>query len=550
MSAYSIPTFKPASRVGPTEVLLVANGDLRDSANKVCWPAQAAMEAKLAAAFAAEGMTLRRAHPHNPALQHGFIYNQRMGMNVFEQIHPDAPLVVAETVWQYSNHLLPGLNQHRGPILTVANWSGQWPGLVGILNLNGCLWKSGVTFSTLWSENFDDDFFVEGLREWLKEHRISRDWKHVHDLKLSELPPMEAELGFALARELKFHKAIIGVFDEGCMGMFNAIIEDYLLNPTGVYKERLSQSTLVAAMRDVSADEAQQVRRWLDAHGVQFRTGKDEETDLTDRQILEQCKMYIGAMRIADEFGCDAIGIQYQQGLKDMTPASDLVEGLLNNAERPPVFDRNGKELYARQPLPHFNEVDECSGLDAIVTNRVWKAMGLDPATTLHDVRWGEHYSADGIDDFVWLFQISGASPASHFVGGYQGAISERQPPMYFRLGGGTLKGICKPGPIVWSRIFVEGNQLHADMGLADVVSLPTDETERRWNSVTSQWPIMHVRLRGVTRNQFMARHHANHLNVAYAPNPLTAANALAAKAAMMAEMGIRVHLCGTTPWS
>jgi hypothetical protein len=88
MSAYSIPTFKPASRVGPTEVLLVANGDLRDSANKVCWPAQAAMEAKLAAAFAAEGMTLRRAHPHNPELQHGFIYNQRMGMNVFAQIHP------------------------------------------------------------------------------------------------------------------------------------------------------------------------------------------------------------------------------------------------------------------------------------------------------------------------------------------------------------------------------------------------------------------------------------------------------------------------------
>jgi hypothetical protein len=32
---------------------------------------------------------------------------------------------------------------------------------------------------------------------------------------------------------------------------------------------------------------------------------------------------------MADEYGCDAIGIQYQQGLRDMTPASDLVEGLL-----------------------------------------------------------------------------------------------------------------------------------------------------------------------------------------------------------------------------
>ena len=131
--------------------------------------------------------------------------------------------------------------------------------------------------------------------------------------------------------------------------------------------------------------------------------------------------MYIAALRIADEFGCDAIGIQYQQGLKDMAPASDLVEGLLNNVDRPPVFDAQGKELYAGEPLPHFNEVDECAGLDALVTNRVWSAMRLDPATTLHDVRWGEHYSGDGIDEFVWVLQISGAVPASHFVGGYRG---------------------------------------------------------------------------------------------------------------------------------
>jgi hypothetical protein len=550
MSSYVIPFVEPAPHIGPGEALLVANGDLRQSANKVCWPAQAEMEAKLTAAFAAEGVTLRRAHAYDPALEHGFIYNQRMGMNVFSMIHPDAPLVVAESVWQYSNHLLPGLNQHRGPILTVANWSGQWPGLVGMLNLNGSLCKAGVKFSSLWSENFEDPFFVRGLRRWLKRGSIEHDSSHVHDLTPSSLPRLETELGVALAHELRTHKAIMGVFDEGCMGMYNAIIEDCLLNPTGVYKERLSQSTLIAAMRQISDHEALEVRHWLDACGMRFSTGANEETDLTDQQILEQCRMYIAAVRIADEFGCDAIGIQYQQGLKDLAPASDLVEGLLNNAERPPVFDLGGRKLYPDQPLPHFNEVDECAGLDAIVTNRVWRAMRLDPATTLHDVRWGEHYSSDGIDDFIWLFQISGASPASHLVGGYRGAISERQPPMYFRLGGGTLKGICKPGPIVWSRVFVEGGQLHADMGLADVISLPAAETERRWKSVTPQWPIMHVRLRGITRNRFMARHRANHVNVAYAPDSDTAANAFAAKAAMMTEMGLQVHLCGSTPWS
>jgi len=258
--------------------------------------------------------------------------------------------------------------------------------------------------------------------------------------------------------------------------------------------------------------------------------------------------MYIAAVRIAHEFGCDAIGIQYQQGLKDMAPASDLAEGMLNNAERPPVFAEGSKEeLYAGGPLPHFNEVDECAGVDEMITNRCWKALGLDPSTTLHDLRWGEHYKGDGIDDFVWLLQISGAAPANHFAGGYAGAISERQPAMYFPLGGGSLKGVGKPGEIVWSRVFVEGGALHCDMGRGTVVSLPAAETERRWRETTPQWPIVHAVLHGVSQNQMMARHRANHVNVAYAPSAEAAGKALATKAAMLAELGIHVHLCGVT---
>jgi hypothetical protein len=545
MSSYRTPVLSEPRPIALGEILLVASGDLRQSANQICWPAQSAMEDQLTAAFAAEGFTLTRAHPYSESLGHGFIHGQRMGMDVFETIHPDAPVVVAEAVWQYSNHVLPGLQSHRGPILTIANWSGQWPGLVGMLNLNGSLTKAGVKFSTLWSKDFADHFFRNALRQWLKEGRIDHDLSHVRPFDAASVAAPERELGVELARQLAAQKAILGVFDEGCMGMYNAIIEDSLLNPTGIYKERLSQSALVAAMQQVTREEAQRVRSWLDERGVSFVTGPNEETDLTNRQVLEQCRMYIAATRIADDFGCDAIGIQYQQGLKDMAPASDLVEGLLNNSERPPVHSKDGRELYPGRPLPHFNEVDECAGVDALVTNRVWTAMGLDPATTLHDVRWGEQYAGDGVDEFVWLFQISGAAPASHFIGGYRGATSERQPPMYFRLGGGTLKGISKPGHVVWSRVFVEENALHVDIGRATAIELPAEETERRWKSVTPQWPIMHLLLHGISRDQFMARHRANHANVAYAPDAEMAGRALAAKAAMLAQMGLTVHLCG-----
>ena len=60
-----------------------------------------------------------------------------------------------------------------------------------------------------------------------------------------------------------------------------------------------------------------------------------------------------------------------------------------------------------------------------------------------------------------------------------------------------------------------------------------------------AQWPIMSAILHGMSRDQLMARHKASHIQVAYAPSEEMADKALAAKAAMRAEMGISVHLCG-----
>ncbi len=547
MAKYKIPSFSSPAPPAKSEAILVASGDLRLSANQVCWPAQRDMEEKLASALSKEGWNIRRGHPYDEKAKHGFIDSQRKGMEVFQSIHPDAPLIVAEAVWQYSHHVLSGLTTHRGPILTVANWSGQWPGLVGLLNLNGSLLKAGVRYSSIWSADFTDPFFLNGIRQWLQEGTIDHDRSHVREAEHFKIPDAEAQLDKALGRKLRTEKAIMGIFDEGCMGMFNAIIPDHLLHPTGIFKERLSQSSLFAAMQTVPENEAIAARKWLDERGMKFVTGSNPETDLTDDQILQQLKMYIACVRIAAEFGCDAVGIQYQQGLKDLTPASDLAEGLLNNVERPPVKDPlTGKELFPGQALPHFNEVDEGAGLDALVTNRVWCAMGLDPETTLHDVRWGDPYSGDGIDDYVWVFLISGGAPPKHFIGGYAGASSERQPPMYFRLGGGTCKGISKPGEIVWSRVYVVNDELHCDIGCGRSVELPQAETERRWKATTAQWPILHGVLYGITRDQMMARHPANHIQVVYAPSKEMAEKALAVKVAMMQEMGLKVHICGT----
>ena len=160
--------------------------------------------------------------------------------------------------------MLAGLRTHRGPILTVANFAGDWPGLVGLLGLNAGMTKMGKEYSTVWSVDFADDWFREGIKEWTETGRITHNASHVRDL----------------------------------------------------------------------------------------------------------------------------------------VPASDLAEGILNSTERPPVTSRDGaRVLHEGLAFPHFNEADEGVAVDALVTDRVWRAMGLVPDNTLHDVRWGEDY--DG--RFVWV---------------------------------------------------------------------------------------------------------------------------------------------------
>lgn len=410
MSTYTLPQPLDIPVAADGVVYAVANGDLRHSANVTCWPAQARLEEQLTAAVEALGWKVERGHPFRELSGHGFIDSQRAGIEIFRNIPRDAPLMVVEAAWQYSHHVLAGLRDHAGPVLLVANWSDKFPGLVGLLNLAGSLTKANIDYSTLWSLDFTDTWAPTQLETWLTKGTITHDLSHVRDLP--DLPDSEErELGRALAHQLKDEKAIIGVFDEGCMGMYNAVIDDEILNQLGIYKERLSQSALVAEMTHVTDSEAEIVRVWLENAGMTFYVGANEASDLTDAQLQSQFKMYIAALRIADDFGLDALGIQYQQGLKDTVPASDLAEGLLNNVERPPVYGRGGdRELYAGLALPHFNEVDECGAVDSLITNRIWTAMGLDPATTLHDIRWGEQYGAD----FVWVFEISGSVPASH----------------------------------------------------------------------------------------------------------------------------------------
>jgi len=108
-------------------------------------------------------------------------------------------------------------------------------------------------------------------------------------------------------------------------------------------------------------------------------------------------------------------------------------------------------ELFAGRAVTHFNEVDECAGVDGLITDRVWRDLGLDPSNTLHDVRWGASHEGR----FVWVLLNSGSCGAyafNHEPGTLRGAHSYRQPALYFPTPGGTFAGESLPGPMTWAR--------------------------------------------------------------------------------------------------
>ena len=224
-------------------------------------------------------------------------------------------------------------------------------------------------------------------------------------------------------------------------------------------------------------------------------------------------------MRIADDFGCATIGIQYQQGLKDLLPASDLVEGTLNNADRPPVKSRDGKRvLYEGEPLPHFNEVDECAGLDALMTYRVHKAMGQPVENTLHDLRWGDLDRSGTVDRLRLGLsdQRLGAAGAFHRRLGRRIAASGSRRCISASAAARSRASASRARSSGVANLHrgrrTENGSRPRRRGRAAAGRNPAP-----LEATTPQWPIMHAVTYGVSRDQMMARHKANHIQVAYA---------------------------------
>ena len=543
MITQTLPAAPEKISAGKNEILMITNADLRESANLACWPMQEKYEAKLQDMLGKLGYQMKRAHAVDHQRGHGFISSQRQGSDLFAQIDENAPLIVLLTAWQYSHHVAPSLVHHKGPILLLANFDGTWPGLVGMLCLAGSLTSLGKSYSRLWSENFDDELFVDGLKTWLHYGSLQHSLSYLHPVPATH-PVMATEagkLGRNVGEYVLRHKEIIGLFDTFCMGMINGVFPQQAMVNIGMPIESLSQSALLVEMAKVPDSLREACLQWYIDQGMDFRFGEDGSKELTREQVKEQCAMMIAMARFVQRFGLSAVGVQYQQGLKDSCAASDFAEGAIGSTARFPLPDEHGNIICDGQPIPCINEVDMGTAIPQTMLWRLLSSFSLPAETTLPDIRWGSEYNGT----FYWDLEISGAVPFEHLKGGIKGATGYRQPAMYFPYGGSTICGQGKAGRFIWARAHYEGTEVIMHIGTGRGVELPEEEFERRHRATCYEWPLLNAVLDGVGRDELMAGHQSNHLTIAYVDEPVlqTVFQAFVAQAL---TQGIRVAVAGT----
>ena len=125
------------------------------------------------------------------------------------------------------------------------------------------LTKAGVKYSTLWSEDFKDKYFTKKLQTWLAKGKVKHDTSHVLKFKDVRMPAPPENTENKLRAVYFPERRLLACSTRVAWACTMRSFPDELLNPTGVYKERLSQSTLYAKMLIVSDGEARHVYDWL-----------------------------------------------------------------------------------------------------------------------------------------------------------------------------------------------------------------------------------------------------------------------------------------------
>lgn len=442
-----------------------------------------------------------------------------------EKLGPiDDPMIGVCVHWFYGPHTTDGVVGKDNPLLLASNFSGRWPGLVGLLNTGACLEMLERPFSRLWTEAPDfskDDLFMSRLEAWCSTGRIEYGTEQVR----GSAPVSEGAVALAkqVADEIRRRRVLVLMLGDTSMGMINGYFGPRLLHRHGFTEHKIDQAWIIDRGRRIEEKRISDALAFVKDRGVTFHY----QGDFDENATREQLRDYLTVLDLVGEYKADCLGWQYQLGLIPLRPPSDFAEGLLNSTCRP---ESNG------DTIPTATEADQGNVLPMEMMKRLLRAKGLHQAVMFHDVRWGAKH--DG--RFLWVLLNSGSCGAyafNHEPDTLRGAHTYRQPALYFPTPGGTFAGESLPGAMTWARAYVRRGELWMDIGKGEVVKLPPEVRDTWWEGTTREWPFMAADM-GIGQETLMAHYLSNHVAVAYG-------DVFGEMVALSSELGFRVRILG-----
>jgi len=502
----------------PQKIALFWPGDERAKPNELALPNVEEATQQLERALAKLG--------HSSYRVEGFLSKPHHAIDKLGPI--DDPLLGVCVHWFYGPHTTDGVVGKDNPLLLASNFSGRWPGLVGLLNTGACLESVGRPHSRIWSDAPDlsaDPTFLERLDQWCRTGKLEYDQR---DLRYTFAPGAQAAArAKRVAQSFKQRRALILMLGDTSMGMINGYFGPRLLTKHGFTEHKVDQAWLIDRGKRISDARIDDAFRFVTDRGVQFHWGEPGAEDFSERDSREQLRDYLSVLDLVAENKADCLGWQYQLGLINLRAPSDFAEGLFNSVCRP---ESNGDTLACA------TEADQGNVMPMEMLKRLLKDKGLHQAVMFHDVRWGAEHEGR----FLWVLLNSGSCGAfafNHEPDTLRGVHSYRQPRQYFPVPGGTFAGESLPGPITWARAYIKDGVLWMDVGKGEVVTLPAATRDAWWHGTTREWPFMAADL-GIGRDTLMAHYLSNHVAVAYG-------DVFEEMVALSQELGFKLRVLG-----
>jgi L-fucose isomerase-like protein len=499
-----------------TKIAVFWPGDAREVPNQLALPNIQEATAQLQRALQKLG--------REPYLVEGVLSKPH---HAIEKLGPvKDPMIAVCVHWLYAPHTCDGVVGKDNPLLLASNFSGRWPGLVGLLNTGASLESLDRPFSRAWTDAPDwtaDEQFMDRLSEWCNTGRIAYEEDGVaYHAPIGE---NAALLAREVAEEIRRRRVLILMLGDTSMGMINGYFGPRLLHRYGFAEHKVDQAWIIDRGRRIQEKRIADAFAFVKDKGLTFHWGADSAQDFDETSTREQLRDYLTVLDMIEEFRADCLGWQYQLGLIPLRPPSDLAEGLFNGTCRP---ESNGDTIATA------TEADQGNVIPMEMMKRLLKKKGLHQAVMFHDVRWGAVHERR----FLWVLLNSGSCGAyafNHDAESLRGAHSYRQPSLYFPTPGGTLAGESLPGKMTWARAYVKGGVLWMDVGKGEVVKLPPEVRDVWWNGTTREWPFMAADM-GIGRTTLMAHYLSNHVAVAYG-------DIFEEMVALSQELGFRVRI-------